>query len=1404
MRKLIFSLLFLHFLLPNQIVFGQKPINIQSCKGSQTPACNLVCFGDFENINQAQWDEFSDFDISAKPVSWQTTGMVQTPDLLFGTNYGNVFGGFPLASDPSLVCSTTNGIVTNPNNNNFAHIADSEGLAREGFALPLKEKLIEGKKYRISLNFYTGCDNQLNILLAKNMPCDHTVSSFDGFPNNKKTALQTIDCGKGNVFTPLQTIFHPVLGMTKWQPYSTDITLPKGSDPVAFIIFYTHINDVKQTTSIYYDDIVITEIPDAPVITPVVITQCLPGEIEIDYDISVNSSIQTNYGISLTLKSPKQGVTLNTKKGDFTQGYTNVLFINPKGGVKTVKLFLNVAANASPNQTILLDVETSTDCVDLLPQTIPVNLSLITSSPDFTLSNDCTKLSMEAITKTGSSDKWKVTPKSSPAVVLGTATGITATIALNSTGVFTITHTLITPCGTFTASKDITVNCTVPLCPCLNTFNIGSDKNSITDMKNTPFYKINPLELKNSCISLQGTLRVDKSYTFTDMEMRMGENASIVVIQDRKLTIKGASTATSRIYACTKMWNGITVESNATLDVTKTTIEDAFFAISLRPNANVNIKDNLFKKNYVGIQFKGNNYSDKINFLDLDGLTGNVFTCDNMTLIAPNAGLKSDCGIRIENGSFRVGPIPTAAGGVPTNFFSGLNTGIRCYDGVVTVNRADFFGTPDPLKIGRYTGQGIVGNGDYTQLTVKNCIFTNLYYGIITRYSSQTIDQGNSFTNMLRAIECDAPKYISIKNNTIKDITEGIYMFSSNGAILPNPSEISGNTITVGKPKYLGNPRMLSIYAYSAINSNKQNPNALVIRNNYIYDDVTGEGPVLINISSSINIKLIRNYVYANTYVPPTGLQQSSTGISIWGSNEIRLRDNFIYGRNHQVPRASLVIQGTQGLRLCCNTMTEGSASLLAENMNSTFIRNSHFGAGLTCLFPATSLSVQKDGGNIWDNPDDGAYHAAGTNLALYNQYINTSRFENKATCANTPDWANGKINPPLQYCKTKPSFGVSNEDWFQKIPPIVNGSMSCDLDIECADYIQKKGINNDESPTLEDSLAATGAFETFAYGEATNWELAKRLCEKLLENPNLKDDNVLMNDFFNAANENNISKYALISNKIKHIADLNSEDEESLTTLWNSTKSQEESLSIYAASGEKYDEIKGQVTEAETEIAKNHERYQYVVETLLAKKKKIVESLLLENENIKPQNLWESNEQKVNRIYLKRFISKETTPKEDIKVLANIAYQCVASSGHCVLLARSLYTICDRNANFDLENHYCGEFILKHKTTDVILQDSRIQKNSSSTIAKDLDTAQNVNIYPNPAQDELHINIPSIAENSNIEIQINSLAGATLAKYAWFGNDKYDISRLQNGLYLCYVYENGKIIATKRITILK
>ena len=80
----------------------------------------------------------------------------------------------------------------------------------------------------------------------------------------------------------------------------------------------------------------------------------------------------------------------------------------------------------------------------------------------------------------------------------------------------------------------------------------------------------------------------------------------------------------------------------------------------------------------------------------------------------------------------------------------------------------------------------------------------------------------------------------------------------------------------------------------------------------------------------------------------------------------------------------------------------------------------------------------------------------------------------------------------------------------------------------------------------------------------------------------------------------------------------------------------------------------------------------------------------------------------------------------------------------------------------------------------------------------------ENIKIYPNPAQTELHLDIPLLATDI-AEISIISLTGAQIVRKNNLNtNNLLDISSLQNGLYLCYVYKNNVLFATQKLIILK
>ena len=80
----------------------------------------------------------------------------------------------------------------------------------------------------------------------------------------------------------------------------------------------------------------------------------------------------------------------------------------------------------------------------------------------------------------------------------------------------------------------------------------------------------------------------------------------------------------------------------------------------------------------------------------------------------------------------------------------------------------------------------------------------------------------------------------------------------------------------------------------------------------------------------------------------------------------------------------------------------------------------------------------------------------------------------------------------------------------------------------------------------------------------------------------------------------------------------------------------------------------------------------------------------------------------------------------------------------------------------------------------------------------------ENIKIYPNPAQTELHLDMPLLATDV-AEVSIISLTGAQIVRKNNLNmNNLLDINSLQNGLYLCYVYKNNVLFATQKLVILK
>jgi hypothetical protein len=82
--------------------------------------------------------------------------------------------------------------------------------------------------------------------------------------------------------------------------------------------------------------------------------------------------------------------------------------------------------------------------------------------------------------------------------------------------------------------------------------------------------------------------------------------------------------------------------------------------------------------------------------------------------------------------------------------------------------------------------------------------------------------------------------------------------------------------------------------------------------------------------------------------------------------------------------------------------------------------------------------------------------------------------------------------------------------------------------------------------------------------------------------------------------------------------------------------------------------------------------------------------------------------------------------------------------------------------------------------------------------------TNSSIHIYPNPAQNELHIAMSNMANNDLIIIEITNMTGAVVQKMTWQQAEKIDISTLQNGMYLCHVFKNNVLMTTQKVALLK
>ena len=197
--------------------------------------------------------------------------------------------------------------------------------------------------------------------------------------------------------------------------------------------------------------------------------------------------------------------------------------------------------------------------------------------------------------------------------------------------------------------------------------------------------------------------------------------------------------------------------------------------------------------------------------------------------------------------------------------------------------------------------------------------------------------------------------------------------------------------------------------------------------------------------------------------------------------------------------------------------------------------------------------------------------------------------------------------------------------------------------------------------------------------------------------------------------------------------------------------------------------------------------QHQTFFKTLLIQRSTAAESLILENAAIITTEIYEINEQMVNDLYLHslKLDFVEFTP-EQLKEWGNIAWQCPNEGGYAVYRARAFISALTDELTF---NENCEGIGFRNKET-----------------IKDEETTIGFNLYPNPANDFVNLNVQS-NENQNIQVKITNIMGqevyANTQQNLNNGENivPLNIQNLSTGIYFVTL-RKGNQIATQKLVV--
>ena len=955
-----------------------------------------------------------------------------------------------------------------------------------------------------------------------------------------------------------------------------------------------------------------------------------------------------------------------------------------------------------------------------------------------------------------------------------TSSAATAQHTYAAPGTYTVTHTYTEPlCGTQAVQTlSITVSeCDLNnfSCPCTepNSINIDAGNGELL-LSNLIAAGIMPAGGVNSrCIAIRGSLRVDADYALVFCEVRMQPAAGIVVESFHTLGLSSVS-RNGGIYGCGEMWRGIRVEPQARLNSRSSWIADAQYAVEAMDKSNVLLQSNTFRRNYTGLFFNAGGEFNLENFAD-NTLDGADPLLPPFAGQMPAPGTRPFAGVDVSSQSnLRIG----VAGAQPNRFLhlrngiitNNTNTEIRnsTFEGILRTN-ADpnypFTGHAVRHSGGAAHALTLQGLGKNAAATFHNCT-----EGVWATGTDVDVQEARMTAMSVGVtVQQGAERTLEVRNNNISATARGIQVLQS-----PQAARISirDNEVTAG----LAPPLFSKAIAIRADGSSALQ--GAEIRNNEV---ATLGSDLGISLNACAGFEIDNNEVDVLN-------SDNAQGILMAGGSDNILSNNIVTGLLGT--GNGVWLNGAGNIRLWCNTLSKLGMGLQLSGQHSgadiaTTLFRTPMGTGLR--YANGVLAPQQNGrGNRWEGAAQDYSVAAARHEGGDEQGVENARY-----------FVHQDYDSNLNFNFFPPSIALPNVDpsteWFI-VDEVAFETCTSQPQFQAEDEMAEKLRRK----VAQDSIAN--------FAEGVQWDAGMQLYLRLLQKPELLNQDTLWAGFFTRYGQTQLGKLAQLEHE-KAAMFAASQESEDIAVLREDIRRLSAELQVIdsLAAADSLYQIPPRRAEILAEAVSAVENMEQLEAVLTARRMALADSLLVQNAAITGAGDPAKYQKEFNAIYLAKLAQNNFvfTPAEK-EALDAIAAQCPEFGGHAVFAARALRALYNEEVIEDNEDCHVPQQSLRTSGAVEAMFAESVKGNQYP--ANDAD----FRIFPNPAQNRFTVTY-SLAQPA--ELRLYDMYGkvrlSTILPGIQAGREDVTVQQLQAGVYsVLLLQHNGEMLITRLLIV--